>query len=180
MPKKVLVKIADKPKYPSSSVIQAACYEDYKRCIDTYDKIYEKINITLAFCAALVVILPQFDYTIFINYEYKSDLEFLSIMILLCSSFFSVVFIIWALIQLLMLMRSKSIPVFDSIGSRNEEIYRWKPEDAELWLIDKYTYATNEIRTITKEKQIKYDSAMIKVLLSLLLYAVSTIISKGV
>ena len=172
----------NKTKYPSASIVQTACYEDYKRCIDTYDKIYEKINIALGFYSAFsLVVISNFDYTVFMNIKNsESNWEFLSLSVFQLCSMVSVVCIIWALLQLLLLMKSKKISVFDSISCRNDEIYRWKNEDAELWLIDKYTYATYEIRTITKQKQKTYDSAMVKAAIALITYAVSIIISKGV
>ena len=69
--------------------------------------------------------------------------------------------------------------MFDSIDIRNEEIYRWKPEKAAVWLIDKYTIVTNELRTVISEKQSKYDSAITKMVISIILYAVVIIIEKG-
>ena len=48
--KKLKVKLKPKKetKYPSAEIVQSACLEDYKRCLESYDKIYEKVNIALA------------------------------------------------------------------------------------------------------------------------------------
>lgn len=35
--------------YPSAEMLLQVCYNDYQRLIDTYDKIYEKVNVTLGF-----------------------------------------------------------------------------------------------------------------------------------
>lgn len=171
-----------KIKYPSSELLQSPCYEDYKRLVDTYDKIYEKVNIALAFCGIiLIVILNSFDYTLITQlFSITSELALFSLLTLLLCSTLSVVCIIWAVIQLLLLMRSKAITVFDSIAVRNDEIYRWTPDEAALWLIDKYTYAVSELRIVISEKQKKYDAAVIKVVISILTYAVVLIIKKGV
>ena len=57
-------------QYPSAEFVQQACFEDYHRLIDTYDKIYEKVNVTLAFCGIiLLVILGS------VNYTYVADIS---------------------------------------------------------------------------------------------------------
>lgn len=167
--------------YPSAEMLQQACQDDYLRLIDTYDKIYEKINVTLAFCGVvLLVILGSLDYTsIFKICNAQSNLELFSLLIFLICSAVSSVCIIWAVVQLLLLMRSKEIPVFDSIDIRNEEIYRWSNGEAAVWLIDKYTIVTSALRTIISDKQKKYDSAVTKVVIALIMYAVVLVIEKG-
>jgi len=176
------IKYPPKIKYPSAELLQSPCYEDYKRLIDTYDKIYEKVNIALAFCGiALLVILNSFDYTMITEmFCALSKLELFSLLTLLFSSLASTICMVWAVIQLLLLMHSRTVTVFDSIAARNEEIYRWSPDEAALWLIDKYTYAVSELRTIISAKQKKFDSAIIKIMISILAYAIFLIIEKGV
>lgn len=167
--------------YPSAEMLQQACQDDYFRLIDTYDKIYEKINVTLGFCGVvLLVILGSLDYTsIFKISNAQSNLELFSLLIFLICSALSSVCIIWAVVQLLLLMRSKEIPVFDSIDIRNEEIYRWRNGEAATWLIDKYTIVISALRTIISDKQKKYDSAVTKVVIALIMYAVVLVIEKG-
>ena len=48
-----------------------------------------------------------------------------------------------------------------------------------MWLIDNYTYATNEIRAINETKQKEYNAVIIKIVISLLSYAIVIIINKG-
>jgi len=167
--------------YPSAELLQTACYEDYKRLIDTYDKIYEKVNIALVFCGIiLIVILSNFDYTIIRRISTTvSNLELFSLLAMLVCSALSAVFVVWAVIELLLMMKSNIITVFDSIAIRNEEIYRKSTEVASVWLIDKYTIATAELRNTVSFKQQKYDNAIVKVIVALLLYAVAAIIQKG-
>ena len=167
--------------YPSAEMLQQACHDDYFRLIDTYDKIYEKVNVTLTFCGViLLVILGSVDYTYFSKLcKAQSNLELFSLLIFLVCSLGSSVWIIWAVVQLLSLMRSKEIPVIDSVDIRNEEIYRWSIEDAAVWLIDKYTLVISNVRTIISDKQSKYDSAVTKIVIALVLYAVVLVIEKG-
>lgn len=169
-------------KYPSAELLQSSCFEDYKRLIDTYDKIYEKVNIALAFCSAiLLLILNSFNYTLFFGpFDTKSQLELFSIFTLLLCSSISIICIIWAVIELLLLTRSKAIIVFDSTAIRNDKIYSLPNDQAALWLIDKYTYVISELRNTIHNKQKKYDTVVIKIVISILSYAIVLIIEKGV
>ena len=169
-------------QYPSAELVQQACFEDYHRLIDTYDKIYEKVNVTLAFCGViLLVILGSVNYTYVADIcRTQSNSELFSLLLLLFCSVASAVCIIWAVIQFLLLMRSKELTVFDSIGIRNEEIYRWNLDAAAVWLIDKYTIAVSDLRKVIGEKQKRYDTAVTKIVIALLLYSVVLIIEKGI
>ena len=177
-PKKKKKKI----QYPSAELVQQACFEDYCRLINTYDKRYDKVNITLTFCGViLLVILGSVDYTWIADIsKTNSNLELFSLLLLLLSSALSIVFIVWAVIQLLLLMQSKTLSVFDSVDIRNEGIYFWNPDAAAVWLIDKYTIAIAGLRTAIEEKQRKYDSSVIKIIISLILYSLILIIEKGI
>lgn len=175
-------KVKQDVQYPSAEFVQQACFEDYHRLIDTYDKIYEKVNVTLAFCGIiLLVILGSVNYTYVADIcRTQSNLELFSLLLLLLCSVASAICIIRAVIQLLLLMRSKTLSVFDSIDIRNEEIYRWNHDAAAVWLIDKYTIAITGLRSAIAEKQKKYDSTVTKVVIALLLYSVVLIIEKGI
>lgn len=76
-------------------------------------------------------------------------------------------------------MRSKKLLVFNSIDIRNDEIYRWNPDQASVWLIDKYTLVICALRETIKEKQKTYDSAITKVIISLIIYAIVLVMQKG-
>jgi hypothetical protein len=169
-------------KYPSAELLVSACYEDYKRLIDTYDKIYEKINIALAFCGIiLLVILERFDYRIFFSHTANSSSgDLFALFVQIICSCTSTVCIIWAVIQLLILVRSKEITVFDSVAIRNDKIYGLHADEASLWLIDKYTLAISGLRTIIHNKQRAFDAIVVKIIISVLTYSVLLIVTKGV
>ncbi len=181
MKKNILIRKNKNLKYPSAEFVQQACFEDYRRLIDSYDKIYEKVNITLAFCGIiLLVIIGNVNYTYVSDIcRTQSNLELIFVLLLLLCSVTSAVCIIWAVIQLLLLMRSKELTVFDSIGIRNDKIYEWNLDEAALWLIDKYTMSIVSLREIIDKKQKIYDDAVTKVIIALLLYSVILIIEKG-
>lgn len=168
--------------YPSATLLQEACFEDYKRVIETYNKIYDKINIALAFSGViLLVILGNFDYTLFFNIgtQYTKAESFAIFIQIICSTVSSVS-ILWAVIQLLLLTRGRQMPLFDSLAIRNGKIYNTSPENAALWLIEKYTFAIAGIIQINKSKQEKFDAAIVKILVSVLSYALLVIAQKGV
>ena len=74
----------------------------------------------------------------------------------------------------------QEIMVFNSIDIRNEGIYKWSPQDASTWLIDKYTLVVSKMRPVVNQKQKKFDAIMIKIVISLILCAISMTIKKGI
>lgn len=168
--------------YPSAELMCSASYGDYDRLIKTYDKIYDKISITLAFCSVvLLVILNSVDFSVLLKIGMLDSVTKYSINLgYLLSSVVSLTCMLWAVLQLLLLLRSSTITVFDSVAARNENIYTWTQEDAAVWLIDKYTNAVPDIKSKISDKQKKYDSAIIKIVISVVIYAIGLIIEKGV
>ena len=169
-------------QYPAAELLQQICYDDYRRLLETYDKIYDKVNYMLAFCGILLlVIIGSVDYTLVQNlFLVESNSELLMILLLLCCSIISAICIVWAVIGLLLLMRSKKLLVFNSIDIRNENIYQWNVDQASVWLIEKYTVVVDSMRTTIREKQTKYDSAITKVIVSIIMYAIVLIVGKGI
>lgn len=167
--------------YPSAELLQNICYEEYRRVLGTYDKIYEKVNIALAFSGIiLLVVMSSFDYTIICRIvAVQSSLELFSLLMLLLCSLASTVLIVWSVIQLLLLIRSKELTVFDSIAVRNEELYRETKETASVWLIDKYTQSVAALRPEIRIKQKSFDSAILKIVIGLICFAVVMVIQKG-
>lgn len=168
-------------KYPSATLLQDACYSDYMRLINTYDKIYDKVNVTLAFCGlVLFVIVDKFDYTKVMELcSEKIHARYFLLLLYVVAMLGSAILIVWAVIALLMLMRSKEIHVVDSVAIRNEKIYDWLPDEAALWLIGKCTDSVYELRDINKNKQKQFDRVTIKVIVAILFYALMLIVEKG-
>ena len=171
-----------KNNYPSAELVRDVCAEDYKRLIDTYDKIYEKVNIALVFCSVvLVAIVPIVNYTVIQRIiDNTSNLELLSLIVFLIFSVASIVTMVWAIIQLLLLMRGKKIYTVDTVAIRNENIYNETVTDASMWLIDKYTICIDELKQTIKQKQNSYDSAIVKIIISIITFVIASIIAKGV
>lgn len=168
---------------PSAELVLNFCYEDYKRVIETYDKLYNKTNIALAFTGVfLMVVIGEVDYTVLIKrvFTCMDSLEFFSLLLYCLCSFSSALLIIISAIKLLFLLKSIPITVFDSIALRNENIYNLEKEYAALWTIDKITVATTELKKINDKKNKKLNNTIVLVAISLICYAIATIIKKGV
>lgn len=167
-------------KYPSAELVQSICYSEYQHCLATYDKIYEKVNIALAFSGIiLVLVLSSFDYTVISRLSSATKLELFTLITYLSCSVVASICLLWAVLKLLLLMRSRQLTVFDSIDLQNEKIYNENKDVASLWIIDKLTRAILEIKNETKKKQRSYDFSVILVVIALIAYAVVLIIQKG-
>lgn len=177
---KVKVRKTTKVLYSSSELLAQACFEDYKNGLESYNKIYEKVNITLAFCGVvLLVILEKLDLSYITRMvEAETYISLLSELFPFLLSLASSLFIAGATIQLLMLMRSSKIVIFDSLYIRNDKIYSYLPDRAALWLIRSYTDSIANLRETTSEKQGKYDKAVTKIVISILFHAVYLAIYK--
>lgn len=181
MSRKRFAKVAEEVKYPSATLLQSACYNDYKDLLDRYNRMYEKINIALSLCGAIVlVILGSFDYTILFKLGTGlSSGELFFLLVHISCALVSSVLVVWSVVQLLLLARSRNIAVFDSVSIRNDEIYRRPEDQASVWLIKKYTDAIFLLRKIVHEKQREFDSVLIKLVISVITYSVVVITKKG-
>lgn len=166
--------------YPSACFLLDSCFQDYQRIQDNYNKIYEKINIALAFSGAiLTIMLGAFDFSpAKFNVSNMKIWEVILTSIELMCLGGSLIVIVGATIYLLFLLRRR-IAVFKSEDIRNEEIYRNKESHAALWLIDKYTRIVNEVRPIVQKKQKAFDNAMVAIIVGIMMYVVAVLLRKG-
>ena len=167
-------------KYPSAEFLYSVSLEDYNRVLLNYDRIYDRINITLALCGVvLVAILDNVDFSVLCKWIKFSPLEKTAIAIYMICAIASVVLIVSAIIKLLLLSKSKEILSFDSNAIKTEELYDEKTEDVALWITLQYIRVINNIREKILEKQKDYNTATTRVIISLFTYVVSMIIYKG-
>lgn len=169
-------------QYPAAELLQEACRDDYLRLINTYDQIYNKVNMAIVFCGViLIVIINSFDTRIIskIINDQGSPITTLHVLLLVASAV-SIIFISWAAVDCLLHIKSREIVVFDSRAIRTEEIYRGKAEEAALWLINNYTIAINSLKETIDEKQKKFDATIKKIVIALIAYIVYVLMSKGV
>lgn len=167
-------------KYPSAEFLYSVSLEDYNRVLSNYDRIYDRINIALALCGViLIVILSNVDMTAMFNWNNYTNLEKMAVGIYGLCAIGSAVLIVIAVIKLLLLSRSKEILSFDSNGIKTEALYNEKIEDAALWVILQYIRVINDIREKIKDKQKAFNTATIQIIIALLAYVVAMLIHNG-
>lgn len=169
-----------KNKYPSACLLLESCIQDYQRVQGNYDRIYEKLNMALAFTG---IVLPlMFSYSDFSaaksSLKDMNEMTALFVSIELVLQAFGLLLVLAASIYLLLLMRGREIPVFDSLAIRSEEIYRNKESAAAVWLIGAYTAALSELRPIVRKKQDAFDRGIMLTVIGIMLYAVSIFLIK--
>lgn len=166
--------------YPSAKFLVDACYQDYMRLQENYNKLYDKLNIALAFSGVvLTLVIGTFELNSSrVSISGLKIWEIILLIIHTLSGIGSVILWLYGTICFLFLMKGKQLPVFKSEDVRNSEVYREKEQDAALWLIDKYTICTNELRLIIADKQEKFEKALNAVTIGLILYSVALVLRK--
>lgn len=167
--------------YPSAELLVQHCFEDYKNELESYNRIYEKVNIALAFCGVvLLVFFEQIDFTQIIKVtETDSFLLASSILAHFLSSIGCVIAIACATNNLLNLMAGRDILHFTSVDFRNEGTYYRPPDQAALSLIDAYTRVTLELRSVVSDKQSDFNAVLFQIAGSLVYYVIA-VISKNI
>ena len=179
MVKRIKVQSKNK-KYPSSEFLYSVALEDYNRTLGNYDKIYDRANIALALCGALLVaILNNIDIKPLFSYCSYASTKKLAVACYGLSSFGSAILLVIATIRLLLVTRSRRILSFDSNSIKTEELYKETVEDAALWVSLQYIRAINDVWTQVKDKQGKLNRALLEIVVSLLLFAISVVIHNG-
>lgn len=183
--KKKIIKVKtriqeENKKYPSAEFLHNVSLEDYNRTLSNYDKIYDRVNLALAFCGAiLLVILSNFDISVLEKLCCYSKQELIVIVLYLVTACSSIVLIIISIIKLLLISVSKGLQTFDSNSIKEESLYEKDVEDASLWVTLQYIRCINDIREKTDKKQKSYKTATILIIISLLSYVVSMLVYTG-
>lgn len=167
--------------YPSACFLLDSCVQDYQRLQENYNRLYDKINIALAFVGVvLTIMLGSFDFkTTSLCVKDMTVFELMMTSIELICLVGSLALTLFSTVRLLFLMRGRKIVAFMSEDIRNEEIYREKEVHAAMWLIDKYTQIVNENRPVVQKKQKSFDRVLITVIAGIIVYAIAMILRKG-
>ena len=167
--------------YPAAQIISEACFQDYMRLQDNYNKLYEKINIALTFAGvALTLVLGFLDFShLSSKVSDYGIMQLILVMVYTLCEVACVAFLLYAIVRLLILMRSKTLLVFKSEDTRDVDIYGATENQAAVWLIDKYTTCTNENRRIIAKKQAAFEKAVTAIIVGLILFAVAIGIGKA-
>ena len=169
------------PEYPSAELFVEACYQDYHRLQENYNKLYDKVYYALCLIGVvLTVITSTLDFA-----TLNLPLKEMTIGKVICTeiailSMFSGFFLIGlSTILLLILLRGKKVTVFDSLKIRSGELYLEKKDFASVWLIGAYTDAVNEIKPVIEMKQKKYNRALTILIIGIILYVIAMLLHKG-
>lgn len=180
--KKKAICIDDKKEqYPSAELLLEACTQDYLRIQNRYDKLYEKVNIALAFAGIVIVFMFNIVEPFWNNWKFEGVTRWWIALIVAESVFCtaSVTLIVIAIIKLLMLLKSRTVEAFKSEDIRNSEVYYECNEIAAMWLIDKYTIIVHNMRPIIEEKQKAYDYTMWLLIIGVGCLVITIFMQKG-
>ncbi len=167
-------------KYPSAEFLYSVSLEDYNRMLSNYEKIYDRINIALAICGViLIVILENVDMKAISKWMEFSNLERVAVVLYYMLAIGSATLIVIAVIRFLLLSRSKEILSFDSNSIKEESLYEEKTEDAALWITLQYIRVINDIRNEIRAKNKAFNTSTILIVIALLAYVSSMIVNKG-
>jgi len=176
----VKAKVHRKQKYPSAEFLYYVSLEDYKRVLSNYDKIYDRVNIALPVCSAvLIVFLTGIDIKSILNWSNYTPLEKVSIAMYAVFSIASAVIMTISVINLLILARSKELKAFDSKSINIESLYKEQIEDSALWILLKHIEIIDNIREQVGKKQKIFNKTITLMIISILAYAFSVLIYKG-
>lgn len=167
--------------YPSACFLLDGCVQDYQRLQENYNRIYDKINVALAFAGVvLTIMLESFDFA-----PVKLCVKDITVASLIITVVELICLVggmgltLISIVYLLTLLRGRKIAVFKSEDIRNEEIYREKESHAAMWLIDKYTRIVNEVRPVVQKKQEVFDKALVTIIVGFILYVIAIVLRKG-
>lgn len=167
--------------YPSACFLLDSCVQDYQRLQENYNRIYDKINVALAFAGVvLTIMLGSFDFA-----PAKLCVKDITVASLIITVVELICLVggmgltLISIVYLLTLLRGRKIAVFKSEDIRNEEIYREKESHAAMWLIDKYTRIVNEVRPVVQKKQEIFDKALVTIIVGFILYVIAIVLRKG-
>lgn len=167
--------------YPSACFLLDCCVQDYQRLQENYNRIYDKINVSLAFAGVvLTIMLGSFDFApakLCVKDITVASLIIIVVELICLVGGMGLTLI--SIVYLLTLLRGRKIAVFKSEDIRNEEIYREKESHAAMWLIDKYTRIVNEVRPIVQKKQEVFDKALVTIIVGFILYVIAIVLRKG-
>ena len=170
-----------KQQYPSAELLIQPCMEDYKYQLESYNRIYDKVNVTMVLCSAvLLVILSGVELkTVPAMLQATTAGMFFRFAVPFLTSLGSAIMIFTATIQCLNLMRSRKLKLFDSIAFRNEHCYFDPLGQTAFLLVVAYTNATYELRAVVQEKQLSYDATVKNMIIAIILFAANVVI-KGI
>ena len=165
-------------EYPAAELIANTCKEEYMRLINTYDNIYNKVNILLVVCMAIFIAQAEsFNGNALVKSIMSANTEIKVICLIMQLSFsvIALLLILGATVLLCLLLKSKKMPVLNCLDLRNQNVNEYKIENAANTLLVIYTNVIAEMTPIIEKKQKRYDLSVILVATSVVLFAIEKI-----
>lgn len=172
------VKVHTKVRYPSAELLIQPCMEDYKYQLESYNRIYDKVNVAMALCSAVFfVILSSVDFTyVPAILQATTAGTFFRFALPFSCVLGSAVLIFIATIQFLNLMTSRSLVLVDSVDFRNQHCYFDPSEKTAFSLVVAYTDATFRLRDVVYKKQLAYDGAVRRMIVAIILFSLYVVL----
>ena len=165
-------------EYPAAELIANTCKEEYMRLINTYDNIYNKVNILLVVCMAIFIAQAEsFNGNALVKsiMSANTEIKVICLIMQLCFSAIALLLILGATVLLCLLLKSQKMPVLNCLDIRNQNVNEYKLENEANTLLVLYTNVIAEMNPIIEKKQKRYDLSVILVATSVVLFAIEKI-----
>ena len=162
-------------KGQAAELIANVCKEEYMRLINTYDNMYNKVNILLVVCMAVFIAqADSFKWNVMVHSIMQSNDEWrvVCLIIELIVSVIALALNLAATVLLCFLLKSKKVPVVNCFDLRNQRVYEGTADLASVYLIGIYTDIMKNLNQIIEAKQKKYDLSVIMVVISVILFVI--------
>lgn len=171
----------EKEIYPSAKILLEASYQDYIRLLDSYDKIKDKVNIILAFIGIILGFFLNYIDLKFLNricFSLKIS-ELLVYLVHAILLFICVFALIYCIVKIFDLLKGKNLLVFKSEDIREGDLVKESEEFVTLWLINRYTICSNDIRPIINYKQNELTKVIKATIILTIIMIIILILQKG-
>jgi len=171
----------NKNHYPSSQYISDVFLDVYNKLFSIYQKIYDRINITIAACGIVLAVIIENLRTVYIhdNNLTTGCVDILSICVIILSGI-SCLCVFTSLFILLFLSRGKPIiPVLDWDDIIKVRLYDETIDVASLFIVKRYTSILNDLNKAIQQKQKWLNAAVLIQIIAIFSFFLSFIIRKG-
>ena len=144
----------NKNHYPSSQYISDVFLDVYNKLFSIYQKIYDRINITIAACGIVLAVIIENNLT-------TGCVDILSICVIILSGI-SCLCVFTSLFILLFLSKGKPIiPVLDWDDIIKVRLYDETIDVASLFIVKRYTSILNDLNKAIQQKQKWLNAAVL-------------------
>ncbi len=164
--------------YYKTNLLLKVCEDEYFRIINFYIKIFDKVNITLVFLAALLTVVTKqvdFHYLFILKEKITHGEIIVSLMIFFCQVLSFLLFL-FSLIGLILLLKGEKIRVLNTDNIFNILYVNEKEIDVNKWLIEQYLNCISENSTAMKKKQIRFNRILKFICIGVILWLLSILL----